>query len=100
MNDVSIELLVLDDGEGIRGYDCRDVLRVEAVAGDGGAAQGYRVRLGRLGPPREVACRGVLGSVSLSAREIRPVPAVLKERMKGEVPWAVGMTERGLYLLY
>jgi hypothetical protein len=42
----------------------------------------------------------VLGSVSLSAREIRPVPDVLRERIAGERPWAVGLTERELYLLY
>jgi len=58
------------------------------------------VRLGRLGPPREVVCREILGSVALSAREIRPVPEVLRERITGEQPWAVGLTERGMYLLY
>jgi len=100
VNAGSIEILVLDDGTGIRGYDCRDVLRVEEVAGAGKAPAGYLVRLGRLGPPREVSCREVVGSVSLAAREIRPVPAVLKERMTGETPWAVGLTERGICPLY
>ena len=93
----SVDLLLVDDGAALRGYDCRDVVRVEEVAGEPG---GFVVRLGRLGPPREVACREVLGSVALSAREIRPVPEVLRERITGEKPWAVGLTERGMYLLY
>ena len=93
----SVDLLVIDDGAALRGYDCRDVVRVEVVAGGAG---GYLVRLGRLGSPREVACREVLGSVALSTREIRPVPETLRERMTGEMPWAVGLTERGMYLLY
>jgi len=93
----SVDLLVVDDGAALRGYDCRDVLRVEEIAGKPG---GYIVRLGRLGSPREVACREVLGSVALSAREIRPVPEALWERITGEKPWAVGLTERGMYLLY
>ena len=93
----SVDLIVVDDGEALRGYDCRDVVRVEEVAGEPG---GYLVRLGRLGSPREVACRGVLGSLALSAREIRPVPEALRERMTGEMPWAVGLTEREIYLLY
>jgi hypothetical protein len=38
--------------------------------------------------------------VALSTREIRPVPETLRERMMGEMPWAVGLTERGMYLLY
>ena len=93
----SVEYLVVDDGAALRGYDCRDVVRVEVVAGEPG---GYLVRLGRLGSSREVACREVLGSVALSAREIRPVPEMLRERMTGEMPWAVGLTEREIYLLY
>lgn len=92
-----VDLLVVDDGVALRGYDCRDVLRVEEAAVEAG---GYLVRLGRLGTPREVACREVLGSVALSAREIRPVPAVLRERIPGEKPWAVGLTAREIYLLY
>jgi len=95
-----IEILVLDDGTGIRGYDCRDVLRVEEAAGAAKAPAGYLVQLGRLGPPTEVSCPEVMGSVSLAAREIRRVPAVLKERMTGEAPWAVGLTERGICPLY
>ena len=77
----SVDLLVVDDGAGFRGYDCRDVVRVEEVAGKAG---GYLVRLGRLGSQREVACREVYGSVTLSPREIRPVPEVLRERIPGE----------------
>lgn len=96
----SLDLLVLDDGASIRGYDCRDVVRVEEVAGERGAPGGYRVQLGRLGSHREVACREILGSVALSAREIRLVPEALRERMTGEKPWAVGVTERGIFLLY
>ena len=93
----SIDLLLVDDGVALRGYDCLDVVRVEEVAGEPG---GFLVRLGRLGSPREVACREVLGSVALSAREIRPVPEALRERMTGEKPWAVGLAGRELYLLY
>lgn len=94
----SVDLLLVDDGAALRGYDCRDVVRVEEVAGVAGGS--FRVRLGRLGPAREVACREVLGSVALSAREIRPVPDVLRERIPGEKPWAVGITGREIYLLY
>ena len=93
----TVDLLVVDDGAALRGYDCRDVVRVEEVAGE---PAGYIVLLGRLGSPREVACREVFGSVALSAREVRPVPEVLRERITGEKPWAVGLTERGMYLLY
>lgn len=93
----SVDLLVVDDGAALRGYDCRDVVRVEEVAGEPG---GFLVRLGRLGPPREFGCREVLGSVTLSAREIRPIPEALRERITGEQPWAVGLTGREIYLLY
>lgn len=93
----SIDLLVVDDGSALRGYDCRDVVRVEEAGEEAG---GYLVRLGRLGSPREVACREILGSVVLSAREIRPVPEMLRERITGERPWAVGLTGREIYLLY
>ena len=93
----SIDLLVVDDGVALRGYDCLDVVRVEEVAGDAG---GYLVRLGRLDSPREVACREILGSIALSARELRPVPEALRERIAGDKPWAVGLTEREIYLLY
>lgn len=100
MNAGSLDLLLLDDGSAIRGYDCRDVLRVEEVAGNPGSPGGYVVRLGRMGPPRDVACREILGSTPLSAREIRPVPEALKARITGEKPWAVGITEKGICLLY
>jgi hypothetical protein len=93
----SIDLLLVDDGGSLRGYDCRDVVRVEELAEEVG---GYLVRLGRLGSPREVACREILGSVVLTAREIRPVPEELRERIPGEKPWAVGLTGREIYLLY
>ena len=93
----SLDLLLVDDGAALRGYDCRDVVRVEEVAGEQG---GYLVRLGRLGSLREVACREVVGSVALSAWEIRPVPEVLRERITGEKPWAVGIVEREICLLY
>jgi len=96
----SVDLLLVDDGTALRGYDCRDVLRVEEVPGRAGSPGGYLVRLGRVGPPREVACREILGSVSLSAREIRLVPEVLKERVTGEMPWGVGITEQRICLLY
>lgn len=96
----SIELILLDDGTAIRGYDCRDVVRVEEVPGRAETPGGYLLRLGRLGPPREVACREVLGSVSLSARDVRPVPEVLRDRMTGEKPWAVGITQQRICLLY
>lgn len=96
----SVDLLVVDDGTALRGYDCRDVVRVEEVPGRADSPGGYLVRLGRLGPPREVVCREILGSVALSAREIRPVPGVLLERITGEKPWAMGITERGICLLY
>ena len=95
-----LDLLVLGDGTAIRGYDCRDVVHVKEVPGERGAPGGYLVRLGRLGSRREVVCREVLGSMALSAREIRPVPEALRERMTGEKPWAVAITERGIFLLY
>ena len=96
----SLELLVLDDGAAIRGYDCRDVVHVKEVPGESDAPGGYLVQLGRLGSRREVVCREVLGAMSLSAREIRLVPEALRERMTGEKPWAVAVTERGIFLLY
>jgi hypothetical protein len=95
----SLEILVLDVGDTFRGYDCRDVLRVEET-GEEASRGRYVVRLGRLGAPRDVRCREILGSVALSAREIRPVPPALRDRMVGEKPWAVGITERGICLLY
>jgi len=100
MTAVSVDLLVIDDGTSLRGYDCRDVVRVEEVPAEAGSPGGYLVRLGRLGPPRQIACREILESVSLSAREIRPVPEVLRVRMTGEMPWGVGVREQRICLLY
>jgi len=97
----SLEVLVLDLGDSVRGYDFRDVLRVQEEESEDPALPGrYVVSLGRLGPAREIRCREVLGSLVLSVRDIRPVPAALCERMNGEKPWAVGVTDRGLCLLY
>lgn len=100
MTATTVDLLVVDDGTALRGYDCRDVVRVEEVAGEAGSTVGYLVRLGRLGPPREIVCREILEPVSLSAREIRPVPEALKGRVTGEMPWGVGITEKRICLLY
>ena len=96
----AVDFLIVQDGSALRGYDCRDVLRVDEVPAREGSPVGYLLRLGRLGPPREVACREIVGAVSLSAREIRPLPEVLKERVTGEMPWGVGITEKRIYLLY
>ncbi len=97
----SLEILLLDVGDAVRGYDCRDVLGVEEADAEGEASPGrYVVHLGRLGPAREVRCRGILGSVVLMAGDLRRVPAALCERMNAEKPWAVGITESGLCLLY
>jgi len=95
----ALEFLVLDVGDAIRGYDCRDVLRVEET-GEEPSRGRYVVHLGRLGSTRDVRCREIVGSVTLSAGEIRPVPPALRDRMEGEKPWAVGITERGICLLY
>ena len=95
----ALDVLVLDVGDAVRGYDCRDVLRVEETDEDSSRGR-YVVRLGRLGAPRDVRCREILGSVALTARDIRPVPPALRDRMEGEKPWAVGITERGICLLY
>ncbi len=97
----TVDLLVVDDGTTLRGYDCRDVLRVEeAGEEETGSAGRYRIHLGRLGGAREVRCREVLGSVALTAKQIRPVPEVLSDRLGGEKPWAVGVTDRGICLLF
>jgi hypothetical protein len=96
-----LEILILDFGDSVRGYDLRDVLGVKEDA-DGSADAGGRfvVSLGRLGPAREVRCREVLGSAVIAARDLRPVPEALCERMEGEKPWAVGIIGQGLCLLY
>jgi hypothetical protein len=97
----SLTILVLDFGDSVRGYDFRDVLCVrETDGGDPDAPGRFVVRLGRVGPSREVRCRGVLGSRVLAAADIRPVPEALRERMEGEKPWAVGITGQGLCPLY
>ena len=96
-------VLVVDDGTTLRGYDCRDVLTVEEIGSPAGPSAGsdrFLVQLGRRGGRQEIWCREVVGFFPLSAREIRPVPPTLRERMTGEVPWAVGVTEQGLCLLY
>ncbi len=95
-----LEVLVLDVGDSVRGYDFRDVLGVKETGEGAGSSGRYVVSLGRLGPAREVRCREVLGSRVLAASDIRPVPAVLCERMGGEKPWAVGITDQGVCLLY
>ncbi|MDA8121273.1 MAG: hypothetical protein M0Z38_01750 [Deltaproteobacteria bacterium] len=97
-----MNVLVVDDGTTLRGYDCRDVLNVEEIEAPIDMAENDRflVHLGRAGCHREIRCREVVGFFPLSAREIRPVPPVLRERMTGEVPWAVGVTDRGLCLLF
>lgn len=97
-----MNVLVVDDGSVLRGYDCRDVLRVEEipVAGSPALAEKFLVHLGRNGRRNEVRCREVLGFFTLSAREVRPLPPALRERMAGETPWGVGITDRGLCLLF
>lgn len=97
-----MNVLVVDDGTTLRGYDCRDVLNVEEIEAPIDMAENDRflVRLGRAGCRREIRCREIVGFFPLSAREIRPVPPALRERMTGEVPWAVGVTDRGLCLLF
>lgn len=97
-----MNVLVIDDGTTLRGYDCREVLDVEEIGEPGGAEESDRflVRLGRTGDRKEIRCREIVGFFPLSAREIRPVPAALKDRLMGEVPWAVGVIARGLCLLF
>ncbi|MBE0602050.1 MAG: hypothetical protein IH611_00285 [Deltaproteobacteria bacterium] len=97
----SLEILVLDFGDSVRGYDFRDVLGVKETDGEGPDPAGrFVISLGRLGPAREVRCREILGSRVLSAADIRPVPVALCERMEGEKPWAVGITGQRLCPLY
>lgn len=97
-----MNVLVVNDGTTLRGYDSREVLNVEeiAVTGEPADADRFLVRLGRTGNRKEVRCREVLGFFPISAREIRPVPPALRERMHGEVPWAVGVFAQGLCLLF
>jgi hypothetical protein len=94
-----VNVLVVDDGITLRGYDCREVLRVDEPVEL--SDMPFIVRFGRGGAKRELGCLKVLGFHALSAADIRPLPAVLKERMiPGEAPWAVGITPSGLCLLY
>jgi hypothetical protein len=96
----SIEALVVDDGEGLVGLDCREVLSVEEGEQDGPFR--YRVRLGRRGgEERLLPCRDVVGFLPLSRETVRPVPTVLAERLPpSRRPWAVGIHPRGVFLLY
>ena len=96
-----MEVLVVDDGEVLLGFDCREVLAVDD-APPGGEPFRYRLRLGRGGAEqRELPCRDVVGFLPLTAETVRPVPAVLAERLPpGRRPWAVGICGRGLFLLY
>lgn len=97
-----MNVLVVDDGTTLRGYDSREILHVEEIGprGESPDADRFLVHLGRTGDRREIRCREVLGFFPLSAREIRPVPPALRERLTGEVPWAVGVISRGLCLLF
>lgn len=94
-----LNILLVDDGLTLRGYDCREVVRVDEPSEL--SDYPFVVRFGRAGAEREFGCMNVLGFQHLSAADIRPLPAVLKERMNpGEAPWAVGITPEGLCLLY
>ena len=97
-----LEVLVVDDGSGLRAYDCRDVLGMEEIPPPPGEADRGEVvvRLGRVSAPREIRCREVLGFFTLTPRDVRPVPAILSGRIAGAAPWAVGIIDRGLCLLY
>lgn len=94
-----MNVLVIDDGFSLRGYDCREVVRVEEPEGLGDMP--FVVHFGRAGAERELGCLSVLGFFNLSAADIRPLPAVLKERLDpADAPWAVGITPGGLCLLF
>lgn len=94
-----MNVLVIDDGFSLRGYDCREVVRVEEP--EGLSDMPFVVRFGRAGAERELGCLSVLGFFTLSASDIRPLPAVLKERLDpADAPWAVAITPGGLCLLY
>lgn len=97
-----MNVLVVDDGASLRGYDCGDVMGIEEIQPppDTEKRMRFLVRLGRLGNRREIRCREIVGFHLFAERDIRPLPQVVKERMTGEVPWGVGITERGLCLLY
>lgn len=98
-----MNVLVLDDGETLRGYDCREVLGVEEMPEGAPSRERFVVRLGRTGGDRrEIRCREVIGFFPLSPHDVRPLPAALRDRMTTaeEEPWAVGITAGGLCLLY
>jgi hypothetical protein len=97
-----MNVLVVDDGSTLCGYDCREVLKVEEGCGGDGAREpgGFLVRMGRTGTRKEIRCREIVGFCTISARDIRPLPPALRERLHGEIPWAVGITERGMCLLF
>jgi hypothetical protein len=97
-----MNVLVVDDGKTLRGYDCREVLNVEEIGtpDDAAGADRFLVQLGRTGSRKEIRCRVVVGFFPLSARDIRPVPPLLRERMTGEAPWAIGVISYGLCLLF
>lgn len=94
-----MNVLVIDDGTTLRGYDCKEVVRVDEPSGLNDYP--FVVRFGRRGEERELGCMNVLGFFPLAASDIRPLPAVLKERMTADgAPWAVGIIPQGLCLLY
>jgi len=97
-----MNVLVVDDGTSLRGYDCGDVMGIEEIPSppETGDRAEFLVRLGRLGNPKGVRCREIVGFYSFAEPDVHPLPQVVKERMTGEVPWGVGITERGLCLLY
>ena len=97
-----MDVLLIDDGSVLRGYDCRDVLQVEEIPENDDAVipEKFLVHLGRMGSRKEVRCREVVGFFALTPREVRPVPEILRERLTGEIPWGVGLTDRGLCLLF
>jgi hypothetical protein len=94
-----VNVLVVDDGRTLRGYDCREVLRVDEP--NDLRDLPFVVRFGRAGAERELECLNIVGFYTLTASDVRPLPAVLKDRMgPGESPWGVGITPGGLCLLY
>lgn len=92
---------MVNDGATWRAYDCRSILDVKNVRSPEGETQ-YMVRLGRTGEARDLLCTHVLGFFPLPARDIRPLPDVLRDRLTGteEPPWGVGFVENRICLLY
>lgn len=96
-----MEVIVARQGGALVGFDCRDVVGVEDAEGGGIPGSGaVRLRLGRRGHPRTVAGLTIVGFFRITARELRPVPWVLRERMTGEIPWGVALILPGICLLY